>query len=628
MIKYLIFFLSSAAISFAVTPLVRLLAKRANILDMPSERKVHQKPVPLLGGIPVFMTFNLVLLLGYVFGDANIKMFFLENWKPLLICQCIILGLGIYDDIKRLNPGIKFLIQVLSGSLLLVFGMGIYDIANPVTGSVIHLGLFSIPLTILWVVGITNALNLVDGLDGLAAGISFIVCMAIGGMAYLNQNIGIGLVALILAGTLLGFLRYNFYPAKIFMGDSGSLLLGFLLSVLSIRGASKSATLVAILAPILILGLPIMETLLSMARRFLRSTHMVDLSGNNGKFKALFFRGFSMFEADKDHIHHRLLKKGFSQRKAVLLLYGLCAGLGIFALVSVAVTDLNKTLFLAAILVAVFIGIRTLNYQEFKILESGLLLPLFNFPVLKKRAFQAFFDLLLITASFYLSFILVIKSFGGAEKSLFMEALPLVLFIKIIIFYVMGLYKGEWLYSSIEDLLLVVKSLITATLMSDILVGLIIGLRPFGGFIFFLTDFYLLGTFVLGFRISYRVVNNLYNRNAENRGKKVLIYGAGHRGSIALKEIKYNGTYFASPIGFIDDDARKRGKMIHNCPILGSIEDIEEVALRNEIEEIVVSTDKIGKDKIGKLIDFCKRKGIIMRQFEFRFYDFPELSSE
>ncbi len=628
MIKYLLFFLSAVAVSLAVTPLVRLLAKRAKILDLPSERKIHQKPVPLLGGVPIFITFNFALLMGFILGDVYIKNFFLENWKALLLCQIIILGLGIYDDIKRLKPGIKFLIQILSGSLLLLFGMGIYEIANPISGNIIDLGLFSIPLTILWVVGITNALNLVDGLDGLAAGTSFIVCAAIAGIAFLNQNIGIALAALILAGSLLGFLRYNFYPAKIFLGDSGSLLLGFLLSVLSIKGSTKGAVIVAVLAPILVLGLPIMETLLSMIRRFLRSAHLVDYSNHNGKVKALFFRGASMFQADKDHIHHRLLKMGFSQRKAVLFLYGLCAGLGVFALISVAIADLNRTLFLSAILVAVFVGVRSLNYQEFKILESGLLIPLFNFPVFKKRTFHAFFDLLLITASFYLSFVLIMRNFGVVDRNPFVEALPIVLFTKITIFYLMGLYKGEWLYSSIEDLLLAGKTLVLATLASDILLGFIFGLNPFGGFVFFLLDFYLLSTFVIGFRASFRIVNNLYSKDAESRGKKVLIYGAGHRGSIALKEIKYNGSYFASPIGFIDDDFQKKGKMIHNCPILGSIEEIEEIALNKEIEEIVISTDKIGKDKIGKLLDFCKRKGIIMRQFEFRFYDFPELSNE
>ena len=628
MINYLIFFLSAAVVSYAVTPLVKLLAKRANILDAPSERKIHKKPVPLLGGVSIFVAFNLALLLAFVLGDEFIQSFFIENWRALLLCQFVILGLGIYDDIKRLNPGIKFLFQVLSGTLVLLFGMGIYEIANPITGNLVNLGFFSIPLTILWVVGITNALNLVDGLDGLAAGTSFIVCTAIAGIAFLNQNTSIALAALILAGSVLGFLRYNFYPAKIFLGDSGSLLLGFLLSILSIKGSTKGAALVAVLAPILVLGLPIMETLISMVRRLLRSTHVVDYSNNNGKIKALFFRGHSIFQADKDHIHHRLLKMGFSQRKAVLFLYGLCAVLGVFALVSVAVADINRTLFLAALLIAVFVGVRSLNYQEFKILESGLLIPLFNFPVLKRKSFHAFFDLLFITSSFYLSFVLVFKNMGGFEKNLFVSALPIVLFTKILIFYLMGLYKGEWMYSSIEDLMLAAKTLILATLTSDILLGFIFGLNPFGGFIFFLTDFYLLSTFVIGFRASFRVVDSFYRKKTETRAKKVLIYGAGHRGSIALKEIKYNGTYFVAPIGFIDDDSRKKGKMIHNCPILGSLEELEDIAIKREIEEIVVSTDKIGKDKIARLLDFCRRKNIIMRQFEFRFYEFPEFSNE
>jgi len=623
MTKYLIFLLLPAAISFAITPLIRVIAKKRNVLDIPSERKIHRKPIPLLGGIPIFISFNLTLLIGYFFNIEFIIEFLSNKWKPLLLCQVLILIMGIVDDIKKLQPRVKFLLQIFAGSLLLLFGIGIYNITNPFSEGTIHLGILSIPITILWVVGITNALNLIDGLDGLAAGTSLIVCVTLFGISFFNQNFGIAFVSLILAGSVLGFLRYNFHPAKIFLGDSGSLLLGFLLAVLSIQGSYKGATLVAVLAPILALGFPIMDTLLSMIRRFLKSIHVVDYSKENGKLKGLFFKGFLIFEADKDHVHHRLLSRGLSHRRAVLILYVLCAALGIIAFVTVAFKNLNMTIFLGAIIFAFIIGIRSLNYQEFKILESGLLLPIFNFPVINKRIFQAFIDLFLISLSFYLSFILVFKSFSGQEKNLFIQTIPIVLAAKIIIFYFSGLYRGSWIHSSIEDILLAVKSLIFSSVGSLLLLGLIFGLGSFGGGLFFLIDFYLLTTFIVGYRVSFRLVNSLYNRNSGYKGKSVLIYGAGHRGSVALKEMKYNGSYFFSPIGFIDDDADKKGRVIHNCPILGSIEEIEQVVDKNNVLEIIVSTDKIQKEKIRKLMDFCKGKGIIMRQFEFRFYEFP-----
>jgi UDP-GlcNAc:undecaprenyl-phosphate GlcNAc-1-phosphate transferase len=628
MTKYFIYFFLSVSISLVLTPLIRLFAKKANIYDVPSERKIHRKPAPLLGGIPIFISLNLTLFIGYLLNNVYIKEFLAEKWKPLLLCQMIILALGIFDDIHKLQPRIKFLIQIFAGCLLLLFGIGIYVINNPFSGGLIHLGVWSIPITVFWVVGITNALNLIDGLDGLAAGASLIVCTALFGISFLFQNIGMSFVFLILAGSILGFLRYNFFPAKIFLGDSGSLLLGFLLAVFSIQGSYKGPTLVAVLVPILALGFPIMETFLSMIRRFLKSIHMVDIPHKNGKFKALFLNGFSMFEADKDHVHHRLLKLGFSQRRAVLILYGLCAALCFFAFLIVTIKNINITFFMGAVVIAFVIGIRSLKYQEFKILESGLLLPLFNFPVINRRVFQAFLDLFWISLSFYFSFILIFKNFGGSEKNLFIRTLPIVLVIKILIFYLSGLYKKSGFYANAEDLFMLLKSLVLSSLGCLFILGLVFGIGSFPGILFFLIDFYITATFIMGYRISYKLVHSLYNQNSGNKGKKGLIYGAGHRGSVALRELQNNGSTFFSPVGFIDDDISKRGKVFHNFPILGPVEDIEKFVSQNDVTEILVSTDKIQRERIGKLINFCRQKGIIMRQFEFRFYEFPQPESE
>jgi len=623
MAKYIIFFLVPASISFFLTPLIRLLAKKANILDIPSERKIHKNPTPLLGGVPIYFAFNLSILLGYFLNNTYIYEFLFSKWQMFFICQVIILLVGIYDDIKKLSPTIKFLFQIFIGILLVFSGFEIKSITNIFTGNTIQLGVVSIPITILWIVGIMNALNLVDGLDGLAAGTSFIVSVTIFAIAFFNQNIEIALVALILSGSILGFLRYNFHPAKIFLGDSGSLYLGFLLAVFSIEGSYKGATLVAVLTPILALGLPIIDTLLSMIRRFLKSINMVDYPSENGKFKAVFVKGFSMFEADKDHIHHRLLKLGFSHKKAVIVLYGLCVLLCFFAIFTVAFQDINSSLFLGAIVVAFFIGIRSLNYEEFKILENGLLLPLFDYPVINKRVFQAFFDIFCVSLSYYLSFVLVFGHFTNSEKNLFIQTLPLILAVKLITFFVSGIYKSFWKYSSVEDILTMGKAIFLSSLGLILILTLFFRISSFGGFIFVLIDFYLMATFVISYRVAYKVINSIYIRNFNSRGKKVIIYGAGHKGSTALKEIRHSRSYFFSPVGFIDDDKAKKGSVIHNCPVLGSIDDFNEIVKKNEISEIIVSTDKIEKEKIKQLLELCKLKGIVMRQFEFRFYEFP-----
>lgn len=520
MTKYLYCLLAPIAISLIITPLIRLIAKKLNILDLPSKRKTHKKPIPLLGGIPIFIAFNLTIFLGILFNFEHLEKFYTSKWISIFIAQLIILGIGIYDDIKKTKPWVKFLFQIFAGSLLIVSGFGINLMTNPFTGNSVHLGFLSIPITILWVVGITNALNLIDGLDGLATGTSFIACITIFVIAYTYQNIGIALVSLILAGSILGFLRYNFYPAKIFLGDSGSLLLGFLLAILSLKGSHKGAVMVAILAPILILGLPIIDTLLTMIRRFLKPVHSVNYQNENGKLKNLFSKGLLIFEADKDHIHHRLLKIGFSQKKVVIILYGICVILCVLAFVTIAWKNLNIILFLATIIIASFIGIKSLKYKEFRILENGLLLPLFDIPLINKRIFKGFIDLFFIFLSYYFSFLLVAGRFDIQAKTLFIQTLPMVLAIKIIIFYLSGLYKGRWKYSSIEDLIKIGKTLIFSSICSSLLLILIFGSKSFGGLIFFILDFYLLFSLIGGSKISYRVINHRYNKKDSTELKR------------------------------------------------------------------------------------------------------------
>ncbi|OGD36530.1 MAG: hypothetical protein A2V45_13065 [Candidatus Aminicenantes bacterium RBG_19FT_COMBO_58_17] len=594
----------------------------ANIYDRPSDRNIHKRPVPLLGGISIFFAFNITVILGHYFNLSLVGDPFLSRWAALLVCQTIILALGSVDDAVHLQPSVKLLFQIIVAVLMILFGFGIGAITNPFTGDIVRLGIFSAPFTILWLVGITNALNLIDGLDGLSAGTSFIVSLTIGLIAYINGNAGIVFVTLCLAGSLLGFLPYNFHPAKIFLGDSGSLLLGFILAVISIQGSSKGPALVGLLAPILALGFPIMETLLSMIRRFLRSIRIIDDPTRNGRFRTVPVSKPSIFRADKDHFHHRLLKFGYSQKKAVILLYAICIALSVLAFLVVAIEDLNLTAALAAIIIVFFIGIKRLKYDEFRILENGLLIPLFSYPIINKSLFQVFIDLGMISFSFYLSFLLLFRGFDGPVRELFVRSLSIVLLVKIVVFHFSGLYKRSWVYSRLEDALAVLKATFLSSLISVVVLAFIFKLESFGGIVLFVLDFYLLLTGVAGLRISHHVFISYYRRSAAQRGKKVLIYGAGGRGSTVLREIRKNGNYSFSPAGFMDDSPEKKGIQMQGVPVLGSIEDLDEIFRENNISEIIVSTTKIGRDKIKRLTEFGKQKGIVIRQYEYRFYEF------
>ena len=622
MLKFLPFFLTSTVLGLVLTPLIRIFAGWANIYDRPSDRNIHKRPVPLLGGISIFFAFNITVILGHYFNLSLVGDPFLSRWAALLVCQTIILALGSVDDAVHLQPSVKLLFQIIVAVLMILFGFGIGAITNPFTGDIVRLGIFSAPFTILWLVGITNALNLIDGLDGLSAGTSFIVSLTIGLIAYINGNAGIVFVTLCLAGSLLGFLPYNFHPAKIFLGDSGSLLLGFILAVISIQGSSKGPALVGLLAPILALGFPIMETLLSMIRRFLRSIRIIDDPTRNGRFRTVPVSKPSIFRADKDHFHHRLLKFGYSQKKAVILLYAICIALSVLAFLVVAIEDLNLTAALAAIIIVFFIGIKRLKYDEFRILENGLLIPLFSYPIINKSLFQVFIDLGMISFSFYLSFLLLFRGFDGPVRELFVRSLSIVLLVKIVVFHFSGLYKRSWVYSRLEDALAVLKATFLSSLISVVVLAFIFKLESFGGIVLFVLDFYLLLTGVAGLRISHHVFISYYRRSAARRGKKVLIYGAGGRGSTVLREIRKNGNYSFSPAGFMDDSPEKKGIQMQGVPVLGSIEDLDEIFRENNISEIIVSTTKIGRDKIKRLTEFGKQKGIVIRQYEYRFYEF------
>jgi UDP-GlcNAc:undecaprenyl-phosphate GlcNAc-1-phosphate transferase len=623
MSRNLLLFLVATGLSLLLTPLARRFAVWARVFDLPSERKIHQKPVPLLGGIPIFLSFNLTIILGLILHDLYFQEPLIASWQAFLICQVIILGLGFFDDIVRLQPGVKLLFQMLVGILIVLLGFGLKSFTNPLSGKVIELGLLAFPVTILWVVLITNALNLVDGLDGLAGGTALIASLTIFGISIYSRNSGVAVVSLILAGSILGFLRYNFFPAKIFLGDTGSLLLGFLLSVLSIQGSSKGATLVAILAPALALGLPIMETLLSMIRRLLRSVHLIDYPTKHGQVRALFFKQFSIFKADKDHIHHRLIKLGFSQRKAVMTLYAVCIALSLLAFLSIAFQNLNHLALVGVIVVAVFVGIRSLNYPEFKILENGLLIPIFNFPIINRTLFLVFYDLVAIALSAYLSFSLVFDGFESSWQALFLKTLPIFLLVKFLVFLALRFYKISWTHVSLEEMISVFGAVFLSSLSVVLSCLMFFPLDDFRGAVYFVTDFYLLLTMAGGIRLAFRILNDYYKKSALKKGKKVLIYGAGNRGSTVLKELRQNGAYMFSPVGFIDDDPDKKGKNLHGCPILGPIDELDKVAGQADVSEIIISTQKIGKEKIKRLMDLSKVRGISIRQFEFRFYEFP-----
>lgn len=329
-------FMVSVIISLVMTPIVRKLAIRIGAVDIPKDnRRVHKKPIPLIGGLAIYIS---VLVTFFVFFEMD------KTLISILVGGTIILISGIIDDIKGLSPKGKVVFQIISAIVLILGDVKIDAITNPFakSGTVIPLNGFSIPLTIFWVVGITNTLNLIDGLDGLAAGVAMIASLSFFAVASKFNYISIMLISIVLSGACLGFLPYNFNPAKIFMGDTGALFLGFMLAAISIEGVMKSVATIAVVVPIIILGLPIFDTTFAIFRRLL-----------NGK---------SIAEADKGHLHHRLLARGYSQKKTVLILYTISS---VFGLVAIFISEANSkravvfsiVVFIITILLAIKMGL-------------------------------------------------------------------------------------------------------------------------------------------------------------------------------------------------------------------------------------------------------------------------------
>ena len=340
-------FAFSLALSFVATREVRDLATRRGWVSVPRDgRHVHQAPLPRLGGVAIFLAFSVSLILWL--GLSLIFPRLVAGLAPTMLFRiyvpaCLIFFLGIYDDFHGAGPYLKFAVQAIAAAMLFASGMRVLDL--PLIFSHSLPWFVGLPLTVLWVVAVTNAFNLIDGLDGLAAGSALFSTMVFFVCALVSRSWLESLMSVTLAGAILGFLRFNFNPATIFLGDSGSLFIGFMLSALALAGAQKAPTFVAVAIPVVSFGLPILETMLSILRRLIS--------------------GRPIFTADREHIHHKLLKMGFSHRQVVIVLYAVSAIFAMLSLFLLWPTGSTLGLVLAVVGTGIWLGVQHLNYLEF-----------------------------------------------------------------------------------------------------------------------------------------------------------------------------------------------------------------------------------------------------------------------
>jgi UDP-GlcNAc:undecaprenyl-phosphate/decaprenyl-phosphate GlcNAc-1-phosphate transferase len=352
---YFALFLISASASLTLTPLLRRLCERYRLLDEPrDERRVHQRAIPRLGGIAIFLSLGIALsalpLVNNILTQTLRPQ--LREIAVFLICGSVVLLLGIYDDLRGANAWLKFI--WLGGATLLFYFLGgrIAGLSIPFVGNVTLHPALGFLLTMIWVVGIANAFNLIDGVDGLATGSALFSSLVLLTVSLIQGNALVAVITLALTGALAGFLRYNFNPASIFLGDSGSLFVGFALAMLSVQGSQKASTAVAVAIPILAFGLPMVDTSVAVARRFLS--------------------GKPIFQGDREHIHHMLLERGWSQRRVALVLYGVSALFGLLAMLFVNSGNSLTAVVLFVVGVAVVLALGKLRYHEVDELRASV----------------------------------------------------------------------------------------------------------------------------------------------------------------------------------------------------------------------------------------------------------------
>jgi UDP-GlcNAc:undecaprenyl-phosphate/decaprenyl-phosphate GlcNAc-1-phosphate transferase len=355
---YLMIFVIATISSLVLTPIVRRVCEFNGWLDIPSdERRIHSKSIPRLGGLAIYG--SVVISLSALFFVDNMLTQFLkwnssQIWAVSLSSTLVFL-FGIYDDLCGAKATIKFALQGMAAALVFFMGGHIEFLSIPFIGGVELSTTASFLLTVLWIVAITNAFNLIDGMDGLAAGAALFASLVIMVVSLMLERPLVTVTMLALCGALIGFLRYNFNPASIFLGDSGSLFIGFTLAVLSLQSAQKASTAVAVAIPLIAFALPVTDTLVAILRRFIS--------------------GSPLFQGDREHIHHMLLARGWSQRRVVIVLYGVCAVFGLLALLFVNVDGgAGRTTGLALFVVgvAVIFGVGRLQYHEVDEIKASM----------------------------------------------------------------------------------------------------------------------------------------------------------------------------------------------------------------------------------------------------------------
>jgi UDP-GlcNAc:undecaprenyl-phosphate GlcNAc-1-phosphate transferase len=580
----------SLALALALTPLVRLLARRLGFVARPKTDRWHKNPTAMMGGIAIW----LAVIISYLILVPHTR----QGWVVIGASSFLFL-LGLADDILHTKPYQKLIGQVMGAAIVVNYGL-----ALPWTRSLS----VNMVITIFWLIGITNATNLLDNMDGLATGIAAIASGFLTLSFVANNQPTEALMMAVFAAALLGFLVYNSHPASIFMGDCGSMFIGFFLAsaaLVNVPGG-RSRSIVPVLAvPILVLFIPIFDT-----------TFVTILRKLSGRAAS---RG------GRDHTSHRLVALGMSERRAVIMLYGLAALSGLLAIsVRQMKPDVGLALVAGFSLVLTLLGVYLAGVKVYDEEEQAIAAPekpLFAFLIdfsYKRRIFEVLLDVILIMLAYWSAYAIKFEPFSGSPAwKLFLRTLPVLVVIRLLAFLLFGVYRGIWRYTSIDDLMAFAKAVAAGSAISMIIILFKFRFQGFSRAIFVIDALVML-MLLAGSRMAFRFFRQVLPTANQGAGRRVLIYGAGDAGELLLRELLNNRELLYAPVGFMDDDPKKQGKVIHGLRVFGGNGLFPSIVTQHKVEQVLISTPRITEKRIAELLSECESRNIDLKRMSIK----------
>jgi len=587
--------LLSFGVSLGLVPMCRAVSTRLGYVAKPREDRWHKRPVALFGGVGIGLSLLMVSLVSGVATEIPV----------LIICSMAMFAVGFSDDILSLKPSTKLVAQIALASVLLFFNYRLNWFESMT---------LDMACTLVWVVGLTNAFNLLDNMDGLCAGVALIAATSLAGGLLQAAAPGTSpaevRMLVILIGATGGFLVYNFHPASIFMGDSGSLLLGFAVSAATLTTQTNNLArpdVISIVAvPVLVLLIPIFDTSLVTMSRILS--------------------GRSAAQGGRDHSSHRLVAIGLSERNAVAVLWLLAATGGIIGVwldylhqgwASLAAAGFV----IVMVLFAVYLfSIRVYEEGDTRV-EQGALTPLLVDLVYKRRVAEVVLDLLIASACYYAAYRLrfedpedFMKNFGN-----FTSSFPLVIGVQMVAFFVVGVYRGVWRHFGMNDALVITRGIFFGALTSQLFILYVYRFFSYSRTVFAIYAGLLLISMTLA-RASLRLAGEFIQRQRQS-GRRVAIYGADDGGTLALSQLSRREDEFMRVLGFVDDDPRRAGARIGGYPVIGNFRALEVLINTRSVDLVVIAIQQVTPERVHNLQALCRANAVSLTRLTVSFVE-------